>query len=31
MAAARESGARDMDEVDLAIVERDGNITIFKK
>jgi len=31
MAAARESGAHDISEVDLAIVERDGKITIFKK
>jgi uncharacterized membrane protein YcaP (DUF421 family) len=31
MAAAREKGARDIDEVELAVVERDGNITIFRR
>jgi uncharacterized membrane protein YcaP (DUF421 family) len=31
MAAARAEGARDIDEVELAVVERDGSITIFKR
>jgi len=31
MAAAREKGARDIEEIELAVVERDGNITIFRR
>jgi uncharacterized membrane protein YcaP (DUF421 family) len=31
MAAARGKGAKDVDEVALAIVERDGSITVFKR
>ena len=31
MAAAREKGARDLEEVELAVVERDGNITVLTR
>jgi uncharacterized membrane protein YcaP (DUF421 family) len=31
LAAAREKGVRDLSEIDLAIVERNGRLTIFKR
>jgi uncharacterized membrane protein YcaP (DUF421 family) len=31
MAVVRQKGMKDLDEVRLAIVERDGNITLFKR
>jgi uncharacterized membrane protein YcaP (DUF421 family) len=31
MAVVRQKGMKDLDEVGLAIVERDGNITLFKR
>lgn len=31
MAAARQKGMKSLDEVGLAIVERDGAITLFKR
>ena len=31
MAAARQSGMKNLDEVRLAVVERDGNVALFKR